>query len=119
MKIIVEDSDVKEVKNLLFEYYGVILNDKQAKNLIKTDKELASELYECDSELDTYGRELLAQVLVEWAMDGMPPPKNTDTNKWTWPINADSDEYQQEFYKTFKQVAKYKKISLVDNWGNC
>lgn len=116
MKIIIEDKDLKEVQRIAHDYYAIVLTDEQAWFLIEKDTNLASELL--GGSLDTMGRELLAQNIIDWAMKDVPPPTSKRLGgfwqgEWSWPCNGDSDEFKNEFNLEFRKAATNLNLELI------
>lgn len=129
MKLLIEDSDVHEVKTTLEDRYGIILSDSQARSFIERHNGLAASLYECEGSLDTQGREHMLHLLVEEVMKGVPESKygkkhtvwtanGAETFKtWSWPTYGDSGEYSFEFNAVFKKAALMKGFGLDESWN--
>lgn len=117
MKLTIESADINEVQSIANDWYGVILTSPQAKELIKG--KLATELAACEGSLDTQGREVLSDAIVNHVMKGMPGPSSPDkwqATTWHWPSFGSTQEYKDEFDAKFKESALLKGYKLSKGW---
>lgn len=113
MKLVVEQSDIEEVKNTLKDSYGVIVDDAIASEFLE-DRALASEMYAYEG-LDTCGREYLGKVMVDYVMADIPCEVK-GRYRWSWPLYGDSPDYKDLFDKRFKEAALARRIKLTEAW---
>ncbi len=126
MKLIIEDSDIQEVKKVLENYYGIFLTESQIEDLINDNYDLCWSLY-MEGHIDTESRGLLGDIVVGWVLEDSPPPKHKgylgygpngkikDT-RWTYPNKNSSEQYNEEFYVSFLKAALEKGITLGGAW---
>lgn len=113
MRLVVEQSDIAEVRDITENYLGVYLKDGQIEKIITENKNLSHNLY-FDGGLDTCGRELVAHCVVELVMCKCSPPKNH--SYWHWPMGGSKKEYKKEFVSEFKKEAKKIGITIEKDW---
>lgn len=107
MKVIIEQEDIEGIKTVACDYYGVILNDFQVRNLLDNDG-LKAEIFEFGV-FDTCVREFIADAIVEFVLEDVP----CEIHEWHWPTYGDSEEYKENFDKLFKENAKKKGYELT------
>ncbi len=117
MKLEVELKDIKEVKRIASDYFGVIVDDEKARNLIQDNKRLAGELVY--GGLDTCGRDVLADCIVEDVMKYVPCKVKDEIHgkSWSWPCFGSSQEYKEAFDKAFKENASTRGYKLAKCWS--
>jgi len=120
MKLLIEESDIQEVKNTLADYYDIHITDEQAKSLIESNPGLAADLYECDGFLDTQARETLSSCVVKLVMKDWSPPKYKDkwSTSWSWPMYGSPEEYKKEFDEEFRKAAIAVGVKLGSGWDD-
>lgn len=111
MKFIVEDRDIEEVQAVLCDFYGIILTDDQAEEILEDNPHVAVELMDTGS-FDTEGRYLLLDAVVDVVMGDLHKQGRT----WHWPERGDKEEYTNAFLVLFKARAEAAKIQLSDNF---
>lgn len=108
MKLTIEEQDIKDVKTVLSDYFGIIINDEQAKCLIEKNSDLAVEIYKYGC-FDTVIRSRIVNTLVKRITKGYEKTLH-------FLLNGDSDEYKAEFDEVFKEAAKRANIELDTCW---
>jgi hypothetical protein len=117
MKLILEDTDIAQVKKLLESECSVFLTDEQLQAFLDADKSFVRHWYlygKIDRELET----CIFNALVGWVMkDHKKSQHNTWFKKglvqpWTWPDENSTAEYQAEFKAEFAKVAATKNIKI-------
>lgn len=119
MKFVLEQNDIKQVKDICSDYYGVELTNEQTKSLIEGSSAIRQELMD-NAIYDTVAREKVSDQLVKMLMKDEERPINRDTwgdKSWHWPFGGSTDEYTEEFKLKFKLTCAKKNIKLRDNWG--
>ena len=99
------------------DYFGIILTELQAKELISWSDRLKIILFRCESQLDQADRDILLAILVKKVMKNHPDikskTKSTWIAKWVVPDSNSTEEYKLEFDKAFKKAAKKARIVCV------
>lgn len=108
MKLKVEEKDIKDVKMILLNYYGVKINDEQSKCLIESNEDLTHNLHKWGC-YETETRSLIFNSLLKEITKGYKKTLRC-------PLNGDSPEYKVEFDVVFKQAAKIANIELDKCW---
>lgn len=116
MKFVIEPKDIKEVKWIAKDYYGILLTDQQARELINSSASIRSELT-TNSLSDTAARTYIADAVIEKVMKGKPSNPDKYEEGWFWPLYGSTKAYTEEFKREFKKACHEKGIKLTDNWA--
>jgi len=100
-----KEKHYKEIQEHIADWYGLKLPIDDIKEtmlyLEKNDPEFWKEEYRCESYTDTLPREDIINGIAEVFL------------KLSWPINMDSQETFDKFYKKLNEVAKERKWESV------
>jgi hypothetical protein len=110
VKLLIEEQDIVEVMSIANDWYGIMLTQQQAKELIEKNSRLASELYDCESSLDTVGRSRVSEAVINYVMPDQ---------KWQWPCYGDTPIYKKQFDVAFMSACSEKGVKLdLEAWKN-
>jgi len=114
----VTQARLDSVINTANRYFGVLLNEDQARQVIAADDTLRDELRGVREAalLDTYTRDYLIMAVIEVVLPGPPAVQDSmifrPMEYWHWPCNGSDDQYAATFYTAFKRAAKEKGFKL-------
>jgi len=115
MKIIIERKDVQEVQRIAAKHMLLKIPAKIVRLIITASTRLQAELL--SGGLDTYGREVLTDTLIEFVLVNSKPTVVDDMigplDYWHWPCNASSEEYSKAFYKKFFKSAEKLGMTVI------
>lgn len=118
MKLVIEKKDIEEVISIAKRYYGVIVAEEKAQELIKKNRDLAKEL--ADGGLDTVGRSVLADAIVQDVLKNVlceVRDRHSGSKYWEWPMYGSTEEYKEAFDKAFKENAEVRGYKLAKCWN--
>jgi hypothetical protein len=121
---------VAAVRKACHKLVGLLITLQQAKSLMRSSRDLRRELKNCTiakprlavTLVDTWSRDLLTQVVVDYVMDGHRSPTAKDSfgticvGGWHWPCNGSRPAYRWEFYRAFTDRAQQKQFRLCRWW---
>jgi len=98
--------DLSVTKDILDDYFGLVLPDSVLEKIINSDQELQREVIE-NTITDTAARDLLINVIGTWlGIKVNVPNMFGKRNDSSWPMYGDSAEYATAYFQQFAHKVK-------------